>query len=323
MTKLISVKNLTKTYTVKESYGFRKKSINAVDHINLEIERGQSLGLIGESGCGKSTLAKLILGLENPTEGEVYFDGTQISTLSNEQLRCLREHMQMIFQNSASVFDPGFTIGNSMIETLKNFQKGDIGECRRLSEEMLQKAGLDASFMGRYPSELSGGERQRANIARALLLHPCFVVCDEPVSSLDYSLRKRMLDLLNQLKQEFDLTYLFITHDLSTVNYVCDSVAIMYLGKIVEWIGDIQDLENKICHPYSQALFEAVPRLEVGKKRNRVRSLKGDILTQHSQTGCRFKERCPYRKTQCEEEPLLTEYEPGHFVACHRIKKEY
>lgn len=323
MTSLISAENLTKIYITKDRSLFQKRESIAVDHINLEIQPGESLGLIGESGCGKSTLARLLMGLEIPTEGQVSFEGKRISDLSYAQMRGVREHMQMVFQNSNSVFDPSFSIGNSMIETMKNYPNRERGDYREAAAFMLGKVGLPEDFLDRYPSELSGGQRQRANIARALILHPRFVICDEPVSSLDYSLRKRILDLLNQLKQEFDLTYLFITHDLSTVTHVCSSIAVMYLGKIIEKIDDTDHLEERIRHPYTRALFEAAPRLDRERSGRLRSSLQGDILTARTGAGCCFKERCPKRDSRCESEPKLLPVVPGHLVACHRVQSEY
>lgn len=323
MDTLISTKNLTKVYTVKSGRGFKKEPLPAVDHVNLEIKKGQSLGLIGESGCGKSTLGKLLLGLEKPTEGQVFFDGAEVTAMSYRQLRAMWEHAQMIFQNSTAVFDPSFTIGNSMIETQKNYQKKTKQDYREEAVRMLEKAGLEEKYMERYTSEVSGGQRQRANIARALLLHPQLVICDEPVASLDYSLRKRTLDLLNQMKEEFHLTYLFITHDLSTVKYVCDSVTVMYLGQIVERLDRVDRLEEEIAHPYSKALFASAPKLSLEEKGKRHSALSGDIMTKRDGTGCKFKERCPHRSECCEKMPKLTEISPGHLVACHKVQANH
>jgi peptide/nickel transport system ATP-binding protein len=227
----------------------------------------------------------------------------------------------MIFQNSASSFDSRDTIGDALCEAIRNFEKLHSREASERAEQMLAQVGLDRSYLWRYPRELSGGQRQRANIARALILHPRFVVCDEPVSSLDFSIRKQTLDLLNELKAQFGLTYLFISHDLSTVRYVCDTVAVMYLGRIVERMEGTEGISERICHPYSRALFDSVPVCDPNMRKTRRAGLHGEATVRDIPSmGCRFHTRCPCADNICErEEPKPVKIADGHIVACHRI----
>ena len=327
MTALVQVEDLVKNYARHSTLIGKTQYFNAVDGVSLSIQKGETVGLLGESGCGKSTLGRMMVGLEEPTAGSVLFSGKNIYTLRFEQLRLLHKDMQMIFQNNTTIFNPYFTIGSSIMEVLFNFAAPSSKEALKLVMEMLEKVGLDEECFYRYPDELSGGQRQRANIARAMVLHPAFVVCDEPVSSLDFSIRKQILNLFKELQRSFDVTMLFITHDITTVKYVCDRLIIMYLGKVVESLDSIEDLDEQISHPYTRMLFKSVPAADPEKRRDPQKRLtehrKGGDLSQTMMNGdgCRFYERCRLRMPQCEREtPGLRRFAPGHFIACHCIR---
>ncbi len=310
---------LTKSYGTSHKKGEKNTSFKAVDNVNLHITRGCSLGVIGESGCGKSTLGRLITGLERPSSGSVIFDGSEISGFGFRRMRPLRKQLQIIFQNSSSSFDPRYTIGATISESLANFCSLSAAEFRKKTVKILTQVGLNGSFFCRYPDELSGGQLQRANIARALVLQPQFVVCDEPVSSLDFSIRHKILNLLDELKEHFGLTYLFISHDLSTVQYICNEVAIMYLGKIVERVPVTDELSRQVSHPYSRALFDAIPVTDPSRRRVRRASLGGEAVSVHVSSGCPFQPRCPYSGERClQKEPELIQISERHWVACHR-----
>lgn len=309
---------LIKTEHLKKYYG-KKKIVKAVDDISLEIHAGSSVALIGESGSGKTTFGKLIAGLEKPTDGKFWFQENEMQNLSEKQFRPHRKNLQMIFQSSGGVFDPGYTIGENILEILKLHEKLTKKEYEEKIEEALIQTGLDPDIRNRYVNQISGGQCQRANIARALVLRPKFVICDEPVSSLDYSIRKQILQLLNELQEKYDMTYLLITHDLSNVPYLCKEVAIMYQGRIVEFINHTDQLQEISVHPYTKDLFASIPVKEpklrkIGQENRKAIS---DQIPEH---GCPYQNRCSRCSEICKERiPELTEITKGHFAACHML----
>ncbi|MCH1983419.1 ABC transporter ATP-binding protein [Ruminococcus sp. OA3] len=311
------MKTILSADEVKKIYG-KTDSIRAVDGVSLKLIKGKSLALIGESGSGKTTFGKLAVGLEKVSSGTISFMGKEIQNLKEKEIRRLRRDMQMIFQSSSGVFDPGYTIGESIYEVLKNYVSLSKAEYSEAIEEVLEKVGLDPSFGNSYASQISGGQCQRANIARALVLHPKMVICDEPVSSLDFSIRKQILTLLRDMGQEFGITYLLITHDLSNVPYVCDAVAIMYQGKIVEQIAQTEQIEKTALHPYTKLLFQSIPATDPRERKIGIPKGARPAAVQSDVKGCSFQNRCPYRKEVCKEvQPLLREAATGHNVACH------
>lgn len=316
--KILEVKNLKKYF--KTSRGM----LHAVDDINFTIERGKTLGLVGESGCGKSTTGRVILRLIEPTSGEVLFEGKDVTKLSRSEMRHMRKDMQIIFQDPFSSLDPKKTvsqiIAEPIIENRILTKKHDI-EDRVL--ELMDTVGLAERYINTYPHELDGGRRQRIGIARALAMEPKLIICDEPVSALDVSIQAQILNLLKELQEMLGLTYIFITHDLSVVNHFSDDIAVMYLGQIVEKAPAEELFDNPI-HPYTQALLSAIPIPELGHRRERVK-LKGEITSPiEPPQECRFAKRCLY----CDEKicksaiPQLIEVKPNHFIACPLKQKE-
>ncbi|MEG3043788.1 MAG: ATP-binding cassette domain-containing protein [Comamonas sp.] len=292
-----------------------KGVLRAVDGVSFSIAKGETVGLVGESGCGKSTLGRSLLRLETPTAGQVALDGEDILPLQGARLRSLRKRMQMIFQDPFASLNPRHSIGTILETPLQVHGLGDRAQRRRQVERLLDRVGLPRSALGRYPHEFSGGQRQRLGIARALMLQPDLVVCDEPVSALDLSIQAQILNLLVEMKREFGLSYLFISHDLSVVQYFADRVLVMYLGRIVE-SADRRSLWSSPRHPYTQALLDAVPD---PTRHRQAAPLGGDLPSpQNLPSGCRFHPRCPRATALCtQQEPLLSDSVGGHLVACH------
>ena len=317
-TPLLEVKDLKKYFAASKSI-FKKKQtfVSAVNGVSLQIKKGETLGLVGESGCGKSTLGRTILRLTPATGGEVIFDGKNIGKLKNEDMRQMRKRMQMIFQDPYSCLNPRMNILELVRAPLDVFNIGTKEERIDKVKEMLEIVGMGEQHMMRYPHEFSGGQRQRVGIARALITNPEFVVCDEPVSALDVSVRASVLNLMNQLQERFGLTYLFISHDLSVVKHISDRVAVMYLGGIVEITGK-DELYHNPLHPYTKALLSAIPLPDPEKKAD-PQVLEGDLPSPYNPpTGCRFHTRCPHCTERCmKEAPVLKDMGSGHQVACH------
>jgi oligopeptide/dipeptide ABC transporter ATP-binding protein len=320
MKKLVEIKNLIKHFPVKK--GLFKKTVGlvkAVDDISLDIYEGETLGLVGESGCGKSTLGRVLVRLINPTSGDIIFDNKNLNSYSNKELRSQRQYFQIIFQDPNSSLDPRSTIGKSIEEALIIHGMKDRLERQKKVSEMLNLVGIPANAAERFPHEFSGGQRQRIGIARALILKPKLVVCDEPVSALDVSVQAQVLNLLNDLKDELSLTLLFISHNLSVVENVSDRIAIMYLGQIIELL-DSSKFSANCKHPYSKALLSAIPVPDPNIKKERI-ILKGDVPSPiNPPNGCRFHTRCPEAIAKCKNtEPSLIELSQGHKASCHLL----
>jgi len=316
---LMVVKDLKKYFPVRSGLLQRVTAqVKAVDGVSFTIKSGECLGMVGESGCGKTTIGRAILRLVEPTAGSVVFDGMDIAQVNGRTLKTLRRNMQIIFQDPYSSLDPRVPIGESIGEGLLIHGTKDSCERNMIVVDMLKKVGLEEYHARRYPHEFSGGQRQRIGIARALALHPKFIVCDEPVSALDVSIQSQVLNILRDLQKELGLTYLFIAHNMSVVEHISDRVAVMYLGKMVE-LTDRAELFHDALHPYTKALMSAIPIPDPKIKRTRI-VLKGDVPSPlNPPSGCRFHTRCPMAQLDicATEDPEFREMKPGHWAACH------
>jgi len=319
---LIEVKDLKKYFLQKGKLFSRQKSyLKAVDDVSFSIRRGETFGLVGESGCGKSTTGRTILRLYQATGGEINFDGTNLAKLSEKQLKPYRKRMQMIFQDPYASLNSRMTVNEIIGEgiTTHELYTGKVKQER--IHDLLQHVGLKKDHANRYPHEFSGGQRQRIGIARALAVEPELIICDEPISALDVSIQAQVVNMLEDIQDEFDLTYLFIAHDLSMVKHISDRIGVMYLGKLVEVCGSRELYKNPI-HPYTKALLSSIPIPDPNLTRKNKRIiLKGDVPSPiDPPVGCRFASRCPIMTARCkQEDPQLREMAPGHVVSCHNV----
>jgi len=315
---LVKLDNLKVHFKLKRTSWFSDPQVvHAVDGISLQINRGKTLGLVGESGCGKTTAGRAILGLVKSNSGEIYFEDKALTSISSEEMFPLRKRMQIIFQDPYSALNPRQTAGDIVADPLVVHNIGSQKERQERVDELFSMVGLQKNQQVLYPHQFSGGQRQRLCIARALALNPDFIVCDEPVSALDVAIQAQILNLLCKLQDDLNLTFLFISHDLAVIQHVCDEIAVMYLGAVVEK-ADRETLFNNPRHPYTKALLSAVLTSSSGEKAKRIR-LEGDIPNPiNKPSGCRFRTRCAHAKELCsQKEPILQEKSPGHWEACH------
>lgn len=314
----LEIRNLKKYYvSSKKLFSSKVQTVKALDDVSFYMNKGETFGIVGESGCGKSTLGKTVIRLLEPTSGSIYYEGTDITNLGKEAMRLKRKELQIIFQDPYASLNPRMTIMELIKAPLDVFNMFDNDERKYNVFEIMKLVGLRKEDSLKYPHEFSGGQRQRIVIARALILKPKFVFCDEPVSALDVSVRAQVLNLMKSIQKEFDLTYMFISHDLSVVRFLCDRVAVMYLGKFVE-LADKKELYENTKHPYTQALLSSIPILDFNQKTKKI-ILKGEIPSPYNPpSGCRFHTRCQYKMDICtNEEPLLRDIGEHHHVACH------
>lgn len=322
MKKILEVKNLTKTFDVNGGFLKKPAKLTAVDGISFDVMEGETLCLVGESGCGKSTLGRCMLQLIKPTSGEVVFDGVNLCELDEKRMRPYRQKLQMIFQDPYASLNPRMTIRELIGAPVDAFKLAASHEEREnMIREVCRVVGISEDWLSKYPHEFSGGQRQRIVISRALILNPRFIVCDEPVSALDVSIRSQVLNLMKDLQNQYKFSYLFVSHDLSVVNYIGDRIAVMYLGEFVE-LADKEELFNHPLHPYTQALLSAIPVADVTYKRERV-YLEGEVPSPvNPPSGCKFRTRCKYATAVCaEKKPEWKNTDNDHFVACHRCSE--
>lgn len=322
---LLEVKNLKKHFPIRKGFfGKNVQQVQAVDGVSFKIRRGETLGLVGESGCGKSTTGRTIIRLYDVTDGEVIFDGQDISKMSQQDLRGIRKRIQMIFQDPYASLNSRMTVGDIIGEPIDIHNIASGEERQKIIYDLLERVGMSKGHASRYPHEFSGGQRQRIGIARALAVNPDFIICDEPISALDVSIQAQVVNMLEDLQQEFGLTYLFIAHDLSMVKHIADRIGVMYLGKLVE-VSPSDELYNNPNHPYTQALLSAIPIPDpkVAKSNERI-VLEGDVPSPiNPPSGCTFRTRCSYVMDICsKEEPLLVDIGEGHMSACHLNNKD-
>ena len=305
---------------LKKYFNSPKGKVHAVDDVSFVIEQGKTMGVVGESGCGKSTLGRTIIHLQDSTDGKIIFDGKDVTNLDKKALNSLRDDMQIIFQDPYSSLNPRMTIKQTIQEPLKLSRRFEGDKLEEETERLMKLVGFEERLAMAYPRELDGGRRQRVGIARALALHPKFIVCDEPVSALDVSIQAQVLNLLMDLQESEGLTYMFITHDMSVVKHISDNICVMYLGQLVETCESDELFQNTL-HPYSKALLSAIPTIDIHAEKKRI-PLKGEIVSPiDPKPGCRFAARCPYAIEQCHAPQQLEEVLPGHFVACCRVRE--
>jgi len=314
MSALVEVKNLKKYFETPHGM------LHAVDDVSFSIEQGKTMGVVGESGCGKSTLGRVIIHLLDSTDGSIYFEGEDVTTVNRKTLRQLRENMKIIFQDPYSSLNPRMTVEQTIMEPLIISGRYGRKERQEETERLMEMVGIDQRLRLSYPHELDGGRRQRVGIGRALALNPKFIVCDEPVSALDVSIQAQVLNLLQDLQEQQGLTYMFVTHDLSVVRHISDDICVMYLGQLVE-TSPSKELFKRPLHPYTQALISAVPSIDIHRKKERI-ILEGEITSPiKPKPGCRFAKRCQYKRKLCHEPQQLEEVLPNHFVACCRVRE--
>ena len=310
----IEVKNLKKYFDVG------KGKLHAVDDISFKIGKGKTMGVVGESGCGKSTLGRTIIHQHESTDGQIFFNGNDVTHVKGKALKDLREHMQIVFQDPYSSLNPRYTVEETIKEPLKLSKRYTKDQLADEVTRLMELCGIDERLRLAYPHELDGGRRQRVGIARALSLSPDFIVCDEPVSALDVSIQAQVLNLLQDLQEQHGLTYMFVTHDLSVVRHISHDICVMYLGQLVE-TSPSKELFVRPLHPYTKALLSAIPTTDIHNVQERIQ-LKGEITSPiNPKPGCRFAARCPYATEKCHEPQKLEEIEPNHFVACCRCKE--
>jgi len=314
MSALVEVKKLKKYFDTP------KGKLHAVDDVSFEIAKGQTMGIVGESGCGKSTLGRTIIHLLESTDGQIIFEGEDVTKVNARKLRELRENMQIVFQDPFSSLNPRMTVKEIIQEPLVLTKRFKGSSLETESERLMDMVGIEKRLRSSYPHELDGGRRQRVGIGRALALNPKFIVCDEPVSALDVSIQAQILNLLMDLQDEIKLTYMFVTHDLSVVRHISDNICVMYLGQLVETSPSLE-LFEKPLHPYAKALLSAIPSVDIDHKKERI-LLEGEIVSPiNPRSGCRFAPRCPYVCDKCNEPQQLEEVQPNHFVSCCRVRK--
>ena len=314
MAPLIEIQHLKKYFHVPAGTN------HAVDDVTMKIEKGKTMGVVGESGCGKSTLGRTIIRLQDPTGGKILLNGEDITNVTGHKLKKIREKMQIIFQDPYSSLNPRMSIESTVREPLKESHRFSRAELAELTEELMDRVGIEERLRLAYPHELDGGRRQRVGIARAIALNPDFIMCDEPVSALDVSIQAQVLNLLMKLQDEFQLTYMFVTHDLSVVRHISDDISVMYLGQLVETSPSKKLFENPL-HPYTKALLSAIPSTDIDHPMKRI-LLKGEITSAiNPKPGCRFAARCPYATEACFQPQVLEEVESNHFVSCCRVRE--
>lgn len=312
--------NLLEVQHLKKYFHSPKGKVHAVDDVSFVIKEGKTMGVVGESGCGKSTLGRTIIHLQESTDGKILFDGKDVTHVDAKGLADLRSEMQIIFQDPYSSLNPRMTIQQTIQEPLKLSGKWRKDELEEETQRLMKLVGIEERLALAYPRELDGGRRQRVGIARALALHPRFIVCDEPVSALDVSIQAQVLNLLMDLQESEGLTYMFITHDMSVVKHISDHICVMYLGQLVETCGADELFENTL-HPYSKALLSAIPTIDIHAEKKRI-PLEGEIVSPiDPKPGCRFAARCPYAVDACHQPQKLEEVLPGHFVSCCRVRE--